>query len=140
VTGPDPDDYQFRADGLDLALIHRWLSTDAYWAPDRPYEVVARSLANSVCLGAFSATGEQVGFARAVTDSATFAWIADVYVDPAHRGRGLGRRLVGQLRDDLQAGGVYRLVLATKDAHGVYAKLGFTPLGAPDRWMEIDLR
>jgi GNAT superfamily N-acetyltransferase len=121
-------------------MIHRWLSTDAYWAPDRPYEVVARSLANSVCLGAFSATGEQVGFARAVTDSATFAWIADVYVDPAHRGRGLGRRLVGQLRDDLQAGGVYRLVLATKDAHGVYAKLGFTPLGAPDRWMEIDLR
>jgi GNAT superfamily N-acetyltransferase len=157
-----PPGYEIRAEGLDVDLIHHWLSTDAYWALGRAHEVVARSMENSICRGAFAtgaatdpddltATGPEaadaavrngklVGFARAVTDSATFGWVADVYVDRAHRGRGLGTRLVGALTEDLVARGVDRLTLATMDAHGVYAKLGFTPLAFPERWMELDQR
>ncbi len=134
------DGYRLSDDGLDVDLIHRWLSDDSYWAAGRPHETVARSLRGSYCLGAFAGDGSQVAVARAVTDWATFAWIADVYVDRAHRGRGLGRWLVGELRDRLQEAGVKRLLLATKDAHGVYAALGFGPLLRPERWMEIDKR
>jgi GNAT superfamily N-acetyltransferase len=133
-------DYRISTEGLDIDLVHHWLSGDSYWAAGRSREVVERSIRNSYCLGAFTADGRQVGFARAVTDSATFAWIADVYVDRAHRGRGLGGRLVGELRDRVESDGVYRLTLATADAHGVYAKLGFTSLSSPERWMEIDRR
>jgi GNAT superfamily N-acetyltransferase len=86
------------------------------------------------------ADGQLVAFARAVTDGATFAWLCDVYVDRPERGRGLGRWLVGAARDHLAALGVRRMTLATRDAHGVYAKLGFTPLARPEQWMELDLR
>jgi GNAT superfamily N-acetyltransferase len=134
------DGYLLRDDGLDVDLIHRWLSEDSYWAAGRPRETVARSLRHSYCLGAFTDEGRQVGVARSVTDWATFAWIADVYIDPGHRGRGLGRWLVGELRDRLEEAGIGRLVLATKDAHGIYAALGFAPLLRPERWMEIDKR
>jgi GNAT superfamily N-acetyltransferase len=99
------DGYRVGAEDLDADLIHRWLSVDAYWAAGRTREVVERSIAGSLCLGAFTSDGSQVAFARAVTDSATFAWIADVYVDRAHRGRGLGRWLVGELRDRLESVG-----------------------------------
>jgi GNAT superfamily N-acetyltransferase len=92
-----------------------------------------------VC-GAYDAGGTQVGFARAVTDGATFAWICDVYVDRPARGQGLGRRMVALLRDDLRTRGVRRLILATKDAHGVYAALGFSPVAKPEQWMELDTR
>jgi GNAT superfamily N-acetyltransferase len=134
------DGYRVGAEDIDVDLVHRWLSTDSYWANDRSREVVARSIGNSYCLGVFALDGPQVGFARAVTDQATFAWVADVYVDRAHRGRGLGRWLVAELRDRILAAGVKRLVLATADAHGVYRKLGFELLARPERWMEIDLR
>jgi GNAT superfamily N-acetyltransferase len=133
-------DYAIRDDGMDVDRIHHWLSTDAYWAPERSREAVARSVANSYCLGAFVPDGTQVAFARAVTDWATFAWIADVYVDREHRGNGLGTRIVERLRTTLEEAGIPRIVLATLDAHGVYAKLGFTPLRWPERWMEIDRR
>jgi GNAT superfamily N-acetyltransferase len=143
------DGYQLRDHDLDLDLIHQWLSTDAYWAKGRSRETVARSVENSTWLAVFTVGapgsgvpdgGQQVGFARTITDWATFAWIADVYIDRAHRGRGLGRWLVGELRDRLLRAGIPRLILATVDAHGVYAGLGFTALAAPERWMEIDRR
>jgi GNAT superfamily N-acetyltransferase len=134
------DGYRLRDDGLDVDLIHRWLAEDSYWAAGRARETVARSLRHSYCLGAFTEDGRQVAVARTVTDWATFAWIADVYVDRGHRGRGLGRWLVGELRDRLERAGVHRLVLATKDAHGVYEALGFAPLARPERFMEIDKR
>jgi GNAT superfamily N-acetyltransferase len=79
----------------------------------------------------------QVAFARVVTDSVTFAWLCDVYVDRAERGRGLGTWMVGAIRDELSTRGVRRILLATADAHGVYAKLGFTPLAELDWWMEL---
>lgn len=134
------DGYRLRDDGLDVDLVHRWLAEDSYWAAGRARETVARSLRHSYCLGAFTGEGRQVGIARTVTDWATFAWIADVYVDRGHRGRGLGRWLVSELRDRLEEAGVHRLVLATKDAHGVYQALGFAPLARPERFMEIDKR
>jgi GNAT superfamily N-acetyltransferase len=126
---------------LDLDLIHRWLSTDAYWAIGRPRETVVRSLEGSIGYGAFRISdGGQVAFARAVTDRATFAWICDVYVDRPERGRGLGGWLVGAVRDHLHGLGVTRLVLATHDAHDVYRRLGFTPMAHPDYWLELDTR
>ena len=134
------DGYRLRDDGLDIDLIHRWLAEDSYWAAGRARETVARSLRHSYCLGVFTDEGRQVGVARSVTDWATFAWIADVYIDREHRGRGLGRWLVGELRDRLEEAGIPRLVLATKDAHGVYEALGFAPLARPERYMEIDKR
>lgn len=134
------DGYRLRDDGLDVDLIHRWLAEDSYWAAGRARETVARSLRHSYCLGVFTDEGRQVGVARSVTDWATFAWIADVYIDREHRGRGLGRWLVGELRDRLEEAGIPRLVLATKDAHGVYEALGFAPLARPERYMEIDKR
>jgi GNAT superfamily N-acetyltransferase len=119
--------------------VHRWLSEDAYWALGRSRDTVERSVARSVVYGAYDGD-RQVGVARAVTDGATFAWICDVYVDPPARGRGLGRRLVGALRDHLRGLGVRRMILATHDAHGVYAALGFNPLARPRYWMELDER
>jgi GNAT superfamily N-acetyltransferase len=124
-------------DRLDLDLVHRWLSTDAYWAIGRPREVVARAAAGSLLFGVYAPAGTQVAIARVVTDSATFAWLCDVYVDRAERGRGLGSWLVYAVRDELQARGVRRILLATADAHGVYARAGFTPLAEPGRWMEL---
>jgi predicted GNAT family acetyltransferase len=130
--------YQVRVGGVDAELVHHWLSTDSYWAKGRDLERVALSLANSTVYGLFSPAGEAVGLARAVTDHATHAWICDVYVDRAHRGRGLGTWLVGVLSQALLDEGVPRLLLATRDAHGVYAKLGYQQLPEPDRFMQVD--
>ncbi|GAB1644611.1 GNAT family N-acetyltransferase [Krasilnikovia sp. MM14-A1259] len=191
-------------DRLDLPLVHRWLSTDAYWAMGRTYEQMTTAVAGSWALGIYAGEpgsrtardastpgsrtardastpgsrtardastpgsrtardastpgsrtagdasgsavpladegpGGQVAFARVVTDGAVFAYLCDVYVDPAHRGVGLGRWMVGAVRDDLLERGIRRFLLATRDAHGVYAPLGFTPVDAA-RWMECDLR
>lgn len=131
-----PADYEIRtgADQMDLYLVHHWLSTDAYWALGRTREAVETAARNSLSYGAF-ADGRQVAYARVVTDRATFAWLCDVYVDAAHRGRGLGNRLVAEAAAQLDAWGVGRTVLSTRDAHGVYARQGFTPLPKPDEWM-----
>ncbi|GAA5177539.1 GNAT family N-acetyltransferase [Rugosimonospora acidiphila] len=134
------DGYRVGTEGIDVDLVHGWLSADSYWAAGRSRETVERSIANSYCLGAFGPQERQVAFARAVTDWSTFGWVADVYVDRAHRGRGLGRWLVGSLCDHLRSRGVDRLLLATADAHGVYEKLGFAGLARPERFMEIDER
>jgi len=124
---------------LDVDLVHGWLSEDAYWALGRPREVVERSLAGSINLGLYAPRGAQVGFARLVTDRATFVWLCDVYLDPKERGSGLGTWLVGTACALARSWGPRRIVLATTDAHGMYAKLGFTPLVEPEKWMELRL-
>lgn len=134
------DGYEISTDAgrLDRERVHRWLATDTYWAVDRPRDIVDRSIAGSLNYGLYRTGdgGEQVGFARAVTDGATFAWLCDVYVAPSERGRGLGSWLVRAVRDDLRDRGVSRVLLATKDAHEVYRRLGWTPLAEPAAWMQ----
>jgi len=136
------DGYEIDTDAgrLDVALVHRWLSTDAYWAMGRPADVVAASVANSVCFGVYAPDGAPAGFARVVTDHATFAWLCDVYIDPAARGLGLGTWLAQTVVAEIRDRGVRRIILATRDAHTVYEKAGFALLAEPARWMEIDLR
>lgn len=120
----------------DLDLLHPLLA-DSYWSPGIPRDVVARACAQSICAVARDADGALVGFARVVSDRATFAWLCDVIVAPAARGQGVARRLVAALRAAPDLSGLRRWLLATRDAHGVYAPLGFAPLAAPERWMEI---
>ena len=119
---------------LDLDRIHGWLAS-SYWSPGIARGLVERACAGSHCLGAY-VDGEQVGFARAITDHATFAWIADVWIDESRRGAGLGRRMVHWFIEHPSFVGIRRIALVTADAHGVYAALGFTPLLRPDRYME----
>jgi GNAT superfamily N-acetyltransferase len=120
---------------LDRAAIHAYL-TQSYWSPGVPRAVVERAIEHSLCFGVFH-EGAQVGFARVVTDRATFAYLADVYLLEAHRGRGLARELVGAVMAHPELQGLRRMLLATRDAHGLYAKFGFRPLAAPDRMMEL---
>jgi len=119
---------------LDVERIHRWLSEDAYWARGRSLRTVERSLQHSVNVGAYD-DGGLVGFLRLVTDRATFAWVCDVYVDPGARGRGVGKLLMAEADRLLTSYGVRRAMLATADAHGLYAQHGFTPLMEVERWL-----
>ncbi|RVU25321.1 GNAT family N-acetyltransferase [Streptomyces antnestii] len=138
-----PDGYEISADAarVDAARVHRWLSTDAYWALGRTREHQDRAIAGSLNFGVYdAASGEQVAYARVVTDRATFAWLCDVYVDRAARGKSLGTALVAAVRDHLEPYGLRRIMLATQDAHGVYEKVGFAPLAEPDNWMALVLR
>ena len=120
---------------LDVERVHRWLSEDAYWARGRTLETVERSLRHSVNVGAYD-DGEQVGFLRLVTDRATFAWVCDVYVDPAARGLGVGKLLMAEADRLLTTYGVRRAMLATADAHSLYAQFGFVQLAKPELHME----
>ncbi|MCQ4045734.1 GNAT family N-acetyltransferase [Streptantibioticus rubrisoli] len=123
---------------LDIARVHRWLSTDAYWAIGRSREAQERAIAGSLNFGAYQVdSGVQMAYARVVTDHATFAWLCDVYVDRPARGHGLGTALVEAVRDHLMPYGLRRIMLATEDAHGVYQKAGFRPLDDPQRWMVL---
>ncbi|MEG3163700.1 GNAT family N-acetyltransferase [Sphingomonas sp. PB2P19] len=119
---------------LQVGRVHGWLA-GSYWSPGIERSVVERAIAGSHCLGAYDGD-VQVGFARAITDHATFAWIADVWVDDAVRGQGLGRRMVGWFVDHPEFAGIRRIGLVTADAHGVYAALGFHAPLRPDRYME----
>ena len=119
---------------LQVERIHGWLAS-SYWSPGIERWRVEKAIANSHCLGAYR-DGEQVGYARAITDHATFAWIADVWVDAPARGQGLGRRMVQWFLDHPDIRDLRRVALATADAHGVYAALGFHALLRPDRYME----
>ncbi|MGH9213203.1 MAG: GNAT family N-acetyltransferase [Acidimicrobiales bacterium] len=120
---------------IDRELVHRWLSTDAYWAMGRTRETVDRAMEHSLNFGLRAPDGRQVGYARVVTDGATFAWLCDVYVDRDERGAGLGVWLVRTVCDHLAPLGLRRILLATQDAQGLYEQLGFEPLADPDRWM-----
>jgi GNAT superfamily N-acetyltransferase len=120
---------------LDVGLIHEFLSESSYWAQGRPREVIERSIEHSLCFGVY--LGErQVGFARVITDYATFAWIADVFIVAEFRGRGLAKWLGGVMLAHPELQGFRRWVLATKDAHELYRPMGFRELQRPERWME----
>lgn len=119
---------------LDLEVIHGYLSR-SYWAAGRPREVVERSLRHSLCFGLYHGA-RQVGLARVITDYASFAWLCDVFVLEEHRGRGLGVWLIGVVVGHPQLQGLRRFLLATRDAHELYRRHGFTALAAPERWME----
>jgi GNAT superfamily N-acetyltransferase len=131
------DDYEIDDDSarLDLDVIQGFLTT-SYWAEGVPRDVVARSVAGSLNLGLYHA-GSQVGFTRAVTDRATFAWVCDVFVLPGHRGRGLAHWMVETLRAHPDLPGLRRFLLATSDAHQVYADCGFAPLADPGSYLEV---
>ena len=120
---------------LDVARVHGWLA-GSYWSPGIARETVERAIAGSHALGAYDEDGAQVGFARAITDHATFAWIADVFVDEGARGRGIGRRMVAWFLGHPDFAGIRRVGLVTADAHGVYEALGFHALLRPERYME----
>ena len=119
---------------LDVDVIHRFLAEESYWARGRTREVVERTIAHSLCFGVYLEE-RQVGYARVVTDFATFAWLADVFILDEFRGRGYGKVLVQAVVDHPDLQGLGRILLATKDAHGLYAQFGFTPV-PPDRFME----
>ncbi|MGW2633696.1 GNAT family N-acetyltransferase [Streptomyces chattanoogensis] len=125
-------------DRLDVGLIHHWLSTDAFWALGRSRETVEQSIRGSLNFAIHDAAGSQVAYARAVTDRATFAWLCDVYVAPAHRGKGLGTWLAGAVRDHLAPYRLKRVLLSTLDAHDVYAKAGFVPFPNPENLMILN--
>ena len=124
---------------LDLDAIHLYLSETSYWARGRSYEQIATAIENSLPFGLYHGT-EQVGFARVVSDWATFAWLADVYVLPEHRGIGLGKALVETVVEHPAVYGLPRVMLATADAHDLYERFGFAPLEAVERYMAIETR
>ncbi len=119
---------------LQFDRIHAWLAS-SYWSPGIERALVERAAARSHCLGAYG-DGVQIGYARAISDRATFAWIADVWIDADARGQGLGRRMVGWFLDHPDYAGIRRFALVTGDAHGVYAPLGFHAPLRPERYME----
>ncbi len=120
---------------LDLRIIHDFISNQSYWAQGRPLETVQRALDHSLNFGLYK-SDQQVGFARVVTDYATFGWIADVFVLSEHRGQGLSKWLMEVILSHRDLQGFRRWVLATKDAHSLYARFGFIALHRPERWME----
>ncbi|WP_243639255.1 GNAT family N-acetyltransferase [Streptacidiphilus pinicola] len=143
---------------IDVDRVHHWLSTDAFWALGRSRDKVARTIENSLVFGLYESAepvdghgdgdgeehgaepgkvGEQLAFARVVTDYATFGWLCDVYVAPEARGRGIGTWLAAAVVAELAPYGLKRLMLATVDAHEVYARAGFQPLPDPGRIMII---
>jgi len=120
---------------LDFDAIHHYLSIDSYWAQGIPAERLARAIENSVCFGVFK-EGKQAGFARVVTDKATFAYICDVFILPGYRGIGLSKWLIQAITEHPELQGLRRWSLATADAHGLYSQFGFTQIARPETWME----
>lgn len=130
------DGYEISIDKarIDLDVVLKFLAT-AYWAANRPAETTRRAIEHSLCFGMYYGT-EQIGFARVTTDYATLAYIGDMFVVEAHRGQGLAQWLIRSILDHPELNGIRRFLLITRDAHVVYATYGFTPLAAPERWME----
>ncbi len=121
---------------LQREMIYQFLSQEAYWSKGLPRDVFDRSLENSLCFGVYLPTGEQVAFARVITDKATFAYLGDVFVPAQHRGKGLSKQLMKATLTHPDLQGLRRFLLATADAHELYRKNGFTELSAPERMME----
>jgi GNAT superfamily N-acetyltransferase len=122
-------------DKLDLGVVHGFLST-SYWSPGLPIDVLRRAIAGSLCFGLYHGNA-QVGFARVVTDKATFAYLCDVFVLEEHRGKKLGRWLMESVASHPDLQGLRRFVLVTRDAHGLYEQFGFRPLSRPEGYMEL---
>jgi GNAT superfamily N-acetyltransferase len=130
--------YFFAADTalVDRSLVHEWLSERAYWAKGRPRAVQDAAIDASRNYGVYvEGSGEQVAYARVVTDRATFAWLCDVFVDERVRGQGVGKQLMTGIMADLEPFGLSRTLLATHDAHGLYAQYGFAALEHPEHWL-----
>jgi GNAT superfamily N-acetyltransferase len=121
---------------LNLDVIHGFL-TNCYWAKGIPREVVARSNEHSLCFGIYDGSGAQLGFARVISDFATIAYIGDVFVLDTHRGRGLGKWLMECITQHPALQNLRRWILTTRDAHGLYSQVGFTPVKSPERYMEL---
>ena len=129
-------EYQMSTDRqrIDIAAVHAFL-TQSYWSPGIPRGVVERAIENSLCFGVYFGA-QQVGFARVITDKAAFAYLADVFIIESHRGKGLSKWLMEFVTAHEELQGLRRFLLATKDAHALYAKFGFEALGNPSRIME----
>lgn len=123
-------------DRLEIDVIHRFLSVDSYWANNRTWEQTQTAINNSICFGVYFES-DQIGFARVVSDLATFAYLGDVFILDVYRGRALSKWLLETIlaHPDLQ--GLRRWILATRDAHGLYEQFGFSALKYPERWMEL---
>ncbi|MFM2286041.1 MAG: hypothetical protein RLZZ543_1538 [Bacteroidota bacterium] len=121
---------------LQVEKVHAYLSKESYWAKDIPYEIVKRSIENSLCWGVYH-KGEQIGFARMISDYSTFAYLADVYILEAFRGNGLSKLLMHEIMAHPKMQGLRRIMLATRDAHGLYAQFGFAEPEHPRTLMQI---
>lgn len=124
---------------VDINAVHYYLSTQSYWAKEIPFELVKKSIQNSLCFGVYK-DGKQAGFARWVTDKSTFAYLCDVYIEEDFRGLGLSKKLMSLMmfHPDLQ--GLRTYCLATLDAHSLYAQFGFKPVATPEKLMEIRIQ
>jgi GNAT superfamily N-acetyltransferase len=131
-------DYSISTDNqsLNIPLIHDFISNQSYWGQGRKIEIVQLALDNSLNFGLYK-NGEQIGFARVVTDYCTFAWLADVFIVDGFRGEGLSKWLMEVIMNHPRLVNMRRWVLATKDAHGLYEQFGFGPMAQPERWMEL---
>jgi N-acetylglutamate synthase-like GNAT family acetyltransferase len=121
---------------LDLNIIEDFLTNQSYWAKGRSRKTIIKAIQNSLCFGVFTRAGEQVGFARVVSDHAVFAWIMDVFILEGYRKNGLGKLLMEEIMNHAELQGLQRWGLATRDAHGLYEKSGFRKLEKPDHMME----
>jgi GNAT superfamily N-acetyltransferase len=121
---------------LDIPYIHQFLSEESYWAANIPIEIVEQSIAHSICLGMYDGD-KQIGFARIITDQATFGYLADVFIDNTYRGRGFSKWLMEVIMELPFIRLLRRLMLATMDAHGLYQQFGFTPITFPERLMQV---
>jgi len=132
-----PDGYWVSDDPelLDVDRVHHWISEHSYWAKGRSYQAMVRAIENSLVFGLYAADGSQAGFARHVTDRATFAWLCDVFVDPEHRGHGLGSFLIEVATSHPDVAGL-RQVLSTAPERTLYKQFGFEKLRTPERWQE----
>ncbi|MBA2610354.1 MAG: GNAT family N-acetyltransferase [Bacteroidetes bacterium] len=121
---------------LQKEVIHTYLSKESYWAQNMPLEIIEKSIIGSICFGIYL-EGKQIGYARVVTDSATFGYLADVFILETYRGKGLSKQLMQFIMAHPDLQGLRRMMLATRDAQGLYLQYGFTPLAMPERIMEI---
>ncbi|EKF9063418.1 GNAT family N-acetyltransferase [Vibrio cholerae] len=121
---------------LNFEVIYEFIS-QSYWAADIPKATLEKAISNSFCFGVYDSIGHQVGFARLITDKATFAYLADVFIIESQRGKGLSKRLVETIVTHPELQGLRRMLLATRDAHGLYAQYGFKPVENPEILMQI---
>lgn len=121
---------------LDIDYIHQFLSKESYWAANIPIEVVSTSIKHSLCFGVYHKE-KQIGFARIITDEATFAYLADVFIDSAYRGKGVSKWMMQIIMELPFMQLLRRFMLGTRDAHKLYEQFGFTPLTFPERFMQV---
>lgn len=135
------DDYYISTNQqeLNVPYIHDYLCNRSYWAKGIPIDIVQRSIEGSLCFGVYDRSGKQAGFARVITDKATFGYLADVFIDEGHRGKGLAKWLVAEILKHPDLKGLRRIMLGTRDAHELYRKYGFTEIPNNGRFMQISI-